>query len=181
MYYDRALAGAFTYLTNCTVSLNRANSVGGGIAVEIFASSGNGGGEALRLVNTIVAGNTDRVHGASVYSEGFPGGDIEVSTLYSDHCLFGNGSGVSSYATRNGNIVGGLGGNPVINAMLGPLQNNGGPTMTMALLAGSPAIGQGVSSSFGSGGWLNAPATDQRGVTRLDQPGELIDIGAYEL
>jgi hypothetical protein len=53
--------------------------------------------------------------------------------------------------------------------------------MTMALLAGSPAIGHGVSASFGNGGWLNAPATDQRGVTRLDQPGELIDMGAYEL
>jgi len=172
----------YVYLINCTVSLNRANSVGGGIAVEIFAGSGNGGG-VLRLVNTIVAGNTDRVHGGGVYSEGFPGGDIEVSTLYSDHCLFGNGSGVSSYATRYGNIIGGLGGNPVINAMLGPLQNNGGPTMTMPLLAGSPAIGHGVSASFGPlpVGWVNAPATDQRGVTRLDQPGELIDIGAYEL
>jgi hypothetical protein len=170
----------YVYLINCTVSLNRANSVGGGIAVEIGAS-GYGGGPALRLVNTIVAGNTDRVNGGSVYSEGFYGADIQPGYLDADHCLLGNGSGVSFYATRNGNIVGGLGGNPVINAMLGPLQNNGGPTMTMALLVGSPAIGHGVSASFGNGGWLNAPATDQRGVTRQDVAGELIDIGAYEL
>ena len=113
------------------------------------------------------------MHGGGVYSEGFYGADIEVSTLYADHCLFGNGSGVFFNPAPNGDIVGGLGGNPVIDAMLGPLQNNGGPTMTMALLAGSPAIGQADNAL--------APATDQRGVTRLDQPGELIDMGAYEL
>jgi hypothetical protein len=43
----------------------------------------------------------------------------------------------------------------------------------MALLTGSPAIGQ-VDSAL-------APATDQRGVTRRDEPNELTDIGAYEL
>jgi hypothetical protein len=69
----------------------------------------------------------------------------------------------------NGNIVGW---SSVIDPMLGPLQNNGGPTMTMALLAGSPAIGQ-ADNAF-------APVTDQRGVTRRDLPGELTDIGAYE-
>jgi hypothetical protein len=167
------------YLINCTVSLNRANTVGGGIAVEISASTGTGGGQPLRLVNTIVAGNTDRLNGGGVYSEGFYGADIQGGTPYADHCLFGNGSGAYWYTTMGGNIVGSP--SHVINAMLGPLQNNGGPAMTMALLAGSPAIGNGVSSSFGSGGWLNAPATDQRGVTRLDEPGELIDIGAFEL
>jgi hypothetical protein len=72
----------------------------------------------------------------------------------------------------NGNLVGGNG-NPVINADLGPLQNNGGPTQTMALLAGSPAIGQADNSK--------APTTDQRGVMRLDEAGETTDIGAFEL
>jgi hypothetical protein len=43
----------------------------------------------------------------------------------------------------------------------------------MALLAGSPAIGHGDNAE--------APATDQRGVKRLDEAGETTDIGAFEL
>ncbi len=53
---------------------------------------------------------------------------------------------------------------------LGPLANNGGPTQTVALLAGSPAIDA-------AGG--SCPATDQRGIPR--PLGTACDIGAYEL
>jgi len=85
----------------------------------------------------------------------------------------GNATGSTGIVNGvNGNILGGNG-NPVINALLGPLQNNGGPTQTMALLAGSPAIGTADNSM--------APLTDQRGVTRLDTTGETTDIGAFEL
>ena len=52
---------------------------------------------------------------------------------------------------------------------LGPLANNGGPTLTMALLPGSPAIDAATSG---------APATDQRGVPR--PVGSFSDFGAYE-
>ena len=51
---------------------------------------------------------------------------------------------------------------------LGPLQNNGGPTPTMALAAGSPAINAGPAAG--------APGTDQRGFSRVGTP----DIGAFE-
>jgi hypothetical protein len=61
---------------------------------------------------------------------------------------------------------------------LGPLTDNGGPTKTMALHVGSPAIDTG--DSFGLG-------TDQRGQPRYDNPnianatsGDGADIGAYE-
>jgi hypothetical protein len=73
----------------------------------------------------------------------------------------------------NGNIVGDFNGSPLIDAHLGGLGNNGGPTQTMALLPGSPAIGHADNSK--------APARDQRGVTRLDTAGETTDIGAFEL
>ena len=53
------------------------------------------------------------------------------------------------------------------NPLLGPLARNGGPTQTVALKAGSPAIG-----AAGAG---KAPARDQRGVKRTDP-----DLGAYE-
>jgi hypothetical protein len=60
---------------------------------------------------------------------------------------------------------------------LGPLANNGGPTPTMALLAGSPAIDQGISSGV---------FTDQRGMPRpfdviaIPNAADGSDIGAYE-
>lgn len=49
---------------------------------------------------------------------------------------------------------------------IGPLADNGGPTETIALLAGSPAIDEALAS---------APGRDQRGVIRVDP-----DIGAFE-
>ena len=63
-----------------------------------------------------------------------------------------------------------------LDPMLGALANNGGPTQTHALLAGSPAIDRGNNTG--------APATDQRGVARPrdgDGNGSLVvDIGAFE-
>ena len=53
---------------------------------------------------------------------------------------------------------------------LGPLQDNGGPTFTHALLCSSPAINAGDNT--------DAPLTDQRGFQRI--VGGTIDIGAYE-
>jgi hypothetical protein len=67
----------------------------------------------------------------------------------------------------NGNIVG-TANNP-INPRLGALQDNGGATWTMSLLAGSPAIDAGDDTLTG---------TDQRGFPRLD--GAHVDIGAFE-
>jgi len=56
-----------------------------------------------------------------------------------------------------------------IDPGIGPLVDNGGPTMTHALLAGSPAIDNGVG--------IAGITTDQRGYQRDTQP----DIGAYEV
>jgi hypothetical protein len=86
-----------------------------------------------------------------------------VTTM--NYCLIG--SGAPSVINGVGNIIG------VNHPGLGPLQNNGGPTQTMALLPGSLAIGHANNAL--------APATDQRGVKRLDVAGELTDIGAFEL
>jgi hypothetical protein len=52
--------------------------------------------------------------------------------------------------------------------LLGPLADHGGPTQTLALLAGSQAID--------AGNPTGAPSTDQRGLSRVG----LVDIGAYE-
>ena len=55
---------------------------------------------------------------------------------------------------------------------LGPLQDNGGPTLTMALNAGSQAI-----DALGT----CVIAADQRGVPRPQVSGGMCDLGAYEL
>jgi predicted outer membrane repeat protein len=148
--------GRSATVTNCTFSLNSAvQGEGGGIYV-------NGPSGILNLTNTIVAGNTAG-----------RGPDIYGAVATADHNLVGDASGSTGIVNGvNGNIVGGNS-NPVINADLGPLQDNGGPTETMALLTGSPAIGNADNTL--------APATDQRGVTRSDLAGELTDIGAFEL
>lgn len=57
-----------------------------------------------------------------------------------------------------------------VDPLLGPLQANGGPTPTLALLAGSPAVD--------GGDGAQCPAADQRAVPRPQGPG--CDIGAYE-
>jgi hypothetical protein len=180
---DSALQGGGLYLSvaasatlaNCTVSHNwtlpPGNTLGnfypfgGGIYVghSVLAPPQYG---ILNLTNTIVASNFD------VSLSGAEGADIYGSVALADHDLIGNGWGSNVVNGVNGNLVGGNR-HPVINAMLGPLQNNGGPTMTMALLAGSPAISHADNAL--------APATDQRGVTRRDVAGELTDIGAFEL
>ena len=87
----------------------------------------------------------------------------------------GNGPGESSgiFATwfRSSDHV-----TDTVTATLGPLADNGGPTLTHALLPGSPAIDAGDN--------LDAPATDQRGIIRpQDADGDgkaVIDIGAFE-
>ena len=60
------------------------------------------------------------------------------------------------------------------NALLGPLQDNGGPTFTRLPAANSPAVDQGDPSVAG------APATDQRGAGFARILGGRIDIGAVE-
>ena len=92
--------------------------------------------------------------------------------------LIGNNSGVTIMPAQVSDQIG-TPGSP-INPLLGPLQNNGGPTLTRALLSGSPALDKGHSSGS---------ATDQRGFPRtFDNPmipnaigGDGTDIGAVEV
>jgi hypothetical protein len=69
------------------------------------------------------------------------------------------------------------------DARLGALANNGGPMLTHALLAGSPAI-DAANPGASDGGANRCPATDQRGSVRpRDGNGDAVtrcDKGAYE-
>ncbi len=84
--------------------------------------------------------------------------------------------------TRNCTITGTTAGNKVgVLAKLGDLANNGGPTLTHALLSGSPAIDAGNPAPPSS---TACPTQDQRKVARpRDGNGDGVaqcDIGAVE-
>src|SRR5262249_44392579 len=122
-------------IENCTIAGNTAaTSNGGGVWVKI---AGNGTTKAtLSVVNSILAGNTDRT-GAEDLGRftGTTNSVINVSnSLIQAVPLGGVINGVNT-----GNIVG-------QDPFLGLLENNGGPTQTMALQAGSPAIDAGAAT-----------------------------------
>ena len=109
------------------------------------------------LQNSIVANNAGGNCHGSIASVGY--------NLSSDHSCGFEGVGDLNNTDPN----------------LGPLQNNGGPTETMALLPGSPAIDSGnpTGCKDSSGNLLT---TDQRGMPRRPEKGSGgCDRGAYEL
>ena len=148
-------------MLNSTVSGNRAGGNGGGIHVEnvtlhvlhstVTKNNANiGGGLAMGfrstidMVQSVLAINTART-GIDLRREEFAT-RIVVAARFT---LIGSngGSGFSEAPIgspdANGNLIGG----PMhgaIDPLLGPLANNGGPTLTHALLPGSPAIGAGI-------------------------------------
>ncbi len=159
-------------VSGCTISGNSAKggTGGGGISnsdgtltVSDSTLAGNsalaGGGIAtfggmVTLANTIVAQNT----AAS-------GADVDGAITSEGYNLIGNSSGGSGFVAADLTNV---------DPLLGPLQNNGGPTETMALLPGSPARGAGSVARIPSG-----ITTDQRGLPRTVNGA--VDIGAFEV
>jgi hypothetical protein len=106
-----------------------------------------------------------------------PGGsgpDLIGAFVSNGHNLIGSDEGNYGFADGvSGDLVGS---STPLNALLGPLANNGAAVPTCALLAGSPAI------DAGDDALLDPPfevATDQRGLPR--RTGLHVDIGAFEL
>jgi hypothetical protein len=148
-------------LKNVTLTANRANTGGG---------SGRGGGVYVAsgspmLHNTLIAGN---FNGATGTTRDDVRGRLDAS---GDYNLIGDGTGMTGLTNGViGNLVGSA--DAPIDPLLGPLDDNGGPTLTHALLSGSPAIDAGN----------NAYATDwdQRGEGFPRIVNGIIDIGAFE-
>jgi hypothetical protein len=153
--------GGTAVISHSTITLNRAtgpSASGGGI--DAFGSTASGP-SPVQLFDTIVANNTGAPNNQ--------GADVAGTFASQGHNLIGlNGSpGATGFVATD--MVGNLSSGP-INPQLGALQNNGGPTPTHALLAGSPAIDAADNT--------NAPTTDQRGFVRIING--TIDIGAFE-
>jgi CSLREA domain-containing protein len=152
-----------TTFSSATVTRNVAdaesNGTGDGGGIDVFGTA------SVSLRNTILGGNLDT--GGQV-----PDCNGAITSLGSN--LIGSTNGCSVTPTTGDQT--GTNASPV-NPRLSLLAQNGGPTMTSALLSTSPAINTGNPATPGSGG--NAcPATDQRGVPR--SLGGRCDKGAYE-
>jgi hypothetical protein len=158
-------------LTNCTVSGNRAEAYSSGgvynngqgilalISCTVVGNStpGYGGGVSnpfgtMTLRNTIVAENTA--------GSGRP--DLWGTVESQGYNLIQNQGDGTITGTTTGNILG-------QSPRLGPLQDNGGPTQTHAVLPFSPVLDAGDPALAGT--------TDQRGITRQALP----EIGAFEV
>jgi len=139
----RQNAGTMT-LNNVTVSGNSASDDGGGISI---------GGGTVTTSNSILGGNTNL---------GGNSPDCSGALTSANFNLIQSTLGCT--VTLGANDITGQ------SPLLGPIQNNGGTTSTMALLTGSPALDTGDNGT--------CEAADQRGVSRPQ--GTNCDMGAYE-
>ena len=151
--YGGGLDVAQLSVDHCTIAGNQAT----GGNDDYYPPAGYGAGiysnGTTQVYDTILAGNSAAA-----------GPDLYGSITSLGHNLIGYSFGGSGYAASD--LLN-------VNPQLGPLQNNGGPTQTMALLAGSPAMDAGDNT--------NAPAYDQRGPGFARIKVGAIDIGAFEV
>ena len=133
------LINATLFGNGCTGGIGNAN--GNRLGGNLRNSSG-----LVRLRNTIIANSSSGTNAVGTITDG--GNNISSDLS----CNFANAGSLNS-----------------TNPRLGPLADNGGPTLTMALLQDSPAIDTGNSA-------VSLP-TDQRGVVRYGPT----DIGAFEM
>jgi hypothetical protein len=171
-------------LTNTTVWRNSAGTSGGGLY--------NVGG-SVTLINSTMAGNSAPNGGG--FSHDNPFGDYYISLTTKNTLLAGNSGGNCGGNAKRGsqgynvsdddsctatftaagdlnNVASGAGLNPQ------GLQNNGGPTQTIALLPTSPALDH-VPVANCTDPQGNPLTTDQRGIGRPQ--GSACDVGAFEL
>jgi hypothetical protein len=163
------ILGGVVSLENSTITANMASGTGGGVQAAMLISNyativqnqstGAGGGanfsSSAQVDATILSGNTS---GSAVAD------DIEgAADITGEHDFIGASSANVPADTLSN-----------CDLKLGPLADNGGPTQTIALGAGSCAID--------AADTMLSVATDQRGYPRPVGSGSpaAADIGAYE-
>jgi hypothetical protein len=156
-------------LINTTITDNTADADADDVGHAGGVYNNSSAGAVLTIRNTIIGGNVDN-SAVTIIS------DCSGTLISEGYNLIENLTGCALSGSPDGNITG-------ASPDLGPLQLNGGPTLSHSLLAGSPAIDAG-----NPGGCLDensaALTDDQRGFIRPadgDGNSELIcDIGAFE-
>ena len=181
-------------VSNCTISANSAGYGGGGIN-----HVGINGSATLRITNSTLSGNSAPL-GPAIYSYGHSNTTLDVldctlkanwiinvwATLQLGSTIFDTGSIWNESGTINslgynlssddaGGFLTATGDHINTDPMLGPLQDNGGPTFTHELLPNSPAIDAGDPN-------FTLPLDyDQRGSDFPRVANGRIDVGAFEL
>jgi predicted outer membrane repeat protein len=190
--------GAGVSLVNSTISGNSAGTSGGGIYGHLGVSvvnstiSGNSAGTSggaiynvvsfLDVANSTITGNS-APSGGGIYNDGDDLVEISNTILNagaSGENIFNSGGTITSLGYNlssddGGGYLTGPGDQINTDPLLGPLQDNGGPTFTHALLPGSPAIDAGDPS------FSPPPVNDQRGCPFDRVFNGRIDIGSLEV
>jgi CSLREA domain-containing protein len=170
-------SGGPLQVSNSTISGNSAN-MGGGISHDAGSTG------SANIFNTTISDNSvdPDGEGSGIFngSEVTMGNTIVANNLGSDNCIdtvtdVGNNldSGTSCFGTANASLSNS-------DPKLGPLADNGGPTETHALLAGSPAINKG-NNDLALDPDLDPLEFDQRGPGFARIVGPAVDIGAFEV
>lgn len=158
-------------IVNSTISGNSARDRGAGIY--------NNG--PLTVRNSTISDNETDGNAGSIDNEGFLQLESTLLKAGSSGAIIVNGSGTVTSRGYNlsndngGGFLTGPGDQINTQPMFGPLQNNGGPTFTHALLTGSPAI------DTGDPNFNPPPLSDQRGPGYDRVVNGRIDIGSLEV
>lgn len=153
------LNGSVT-ITNSTIAQNTADDGGG---IYNLGDGDFDGTASLAMTSTIVANSITEFN--DLVNNSIASGSTDLS------------GGFNLVMTNSG--ASGVGITVTADPLLGPLANNGGPTETMALLAGSPAINAGKQVEKGPEGSTEL-TTDQRGPDFVRIVGGRVDMGAFE-
>jgi len=171
-------------ISNSTLSGNLSDVDGGGVYNSgyqiIFHPA------VLFIENSTISGNSATGHGGGIANEGPVHGTAEVElgstilnagnsgeNIFSTSLVISLGYNLSSDNGRG--FLTAAGDQIKTDPLLGPLQDNGGPTFTHALLPGSPAI------DAGDPNFTPPPLYDQRGPDFWRVRNRRIDVGAFEV
>jgi hypothetical protein len=167
------VSGTFVGIMNSTISGNSAGKIGGGIATSGSA-----------ITNSTISGNSAASAGGIYYVQGpYPATSEISNTIFNagplGENIVNNGATVTSHGYNlcsddGGGVLNGPGDQVNTDPLLGPLQDNGGPTLTHALLSGSPAIDEGDPN------FTPPPYDDQRGCPFIRVFNGRIDVGSFE-
>jgi hypothetical protein len=165
-------SGGTLMLTNSTIIGNTAGALGGGV----YNDHGT-----LTVTNSTISGNSTPARGGAISNLGAAAiGDTILNAGASGGTIDNAGTFISlgyNLASDNGGgVLTGPGDQINTDPVLGPLQDNGGPTFTQALLPGSPAINAGNPIFI-----TPPPRYDQRGRGFPRIVHGRIDIGSFEV
>jgi hypothetical protein len=181
IYNDGLSGSAMLTVTNSTISGNSVGTFGGGIY-----NYGASGSATLMVSNSTISGNSAGFGGGGIHNYG-PEGSAMLEIGDTILNMGSSGASIENYlgtvtshgynlsSDNGGGFLTAAGDQINTNPLLGPLQDNGGPTFTHALSQGSPAV------DAGDPNFTPPPDYDQRGPGYDRVAHGRIDIGAFEV